>query len=179
MNSIHTRYRKDAVLQSISTGQFSIEQEIQVLVNKGYDEAAARNIIQQALKEHRYTIFQQKLSQQKNEEKKKLSYFILLMITVAGPVFDISNMLWYVLACIVAGAAGYYGQHDKPFAGLIGGVLLVMLFPLTYVFYMSGRHSYLNIELLIPLLISAVPAWLLQFFVGKLFYNKDEISLNS
>ena len=179
MNSIPDRYRKDALRLSISTGQCSIEQEIQQLIKEGYDEAIARNTVQQVLKEYRYAIFQQKLSRQKNEEKKKLSYFVLLMIAIAGPVFDIGNILWYLLACSIAGVVGYFGQHDKPFAGLLGGISLVILFPLTYLFYMSGRHSYFNIELLIPLLMAAGPAGLLQFLVGKFFYDKDAMPLNS
>jgi hypothetical protein len=174
MKTVLTRYQKDEILRSVKAENFSVDHEIQKLVKEGFDHTISRNLILQLLKEYRYELFQHKLSQQKNEEKKKLSYFVLLMIAIAGPVFDVSNMLWYLLACGIAGAVGYYGQQDKPFAGLLGGIFLVMLFPLTYVFYMSDRHSYFNIELLIPLLMAAVPAGLIQFCVGKFFMTKTK-----
>ncbi|MEO5685013.1 MAG: hypothetical protein ABIQ88_20380 [Chitinophagaceae bacterium] len=179
MKTVLTQYHKEEILQSLIAGDFSVDHEIQKLVKEGFDDTSSRNLILQVLKEYRYELFQRKLSQQKNEEKKKLSYFVLLMISITGPVFNIGNLLWYLLACVVAGAAGYYGQADKPIAGMLGGVLLVIVFPLTYSFYMSGRHSYFNVELLIPVLMAAVPAWLLQLFVGKIFYDKDEMPLNS
>ena len=178
MKTVLTLNQKDEILRSLKAGGFSVDHEIQKLVKEGFDDTSSRKLILQLLKEYRYELFQRKLSQQKNEEKKKLSYFVLLMIAITGPVFGVSNMLWYLLACSIAGAVGYYGQHEKPFAGLLGGVFLVMLFPLTYVFYMSDRHSYFNIELLIPLLMAAGPAGLIQFFVGRFFYNKDEMPLN-
>jgi hypothetical protein len=178
MKSVLTAHQKDEIRKSFIKGNFSVENEIDKLVNEGFDENTSKNLIVRVLKEYRYELFQHKLIQNKNEEKKKLSWFVSLMATVAGPVFSVSNILWYILACVIAGAAGYYGHVKKPFAGMAGSLSLVILFPLTYVFYMSGRSSYISIELVIPLLMAIVPAYLIQMVVSKLLYTEDELKLD-
>jgi|GEM_PF-1074013 len=171
-------YQKAAIKNSVLNGNFSAEYELGQLIKDGYDESTAKNLLLQILKECRFEIFKNKLQQQKNEEKKKLSYFVSMIAAITGPLFSVGNVLWYVIAFSIAAIAGYYSNVNKPIAGIAASVLLAVLFPLTYGLYMSGRASFFSIELVIPLLMAIIPAYLLQLLVAKLFYSADELNLD-
>lgn len=166
-----------AYLQEISaavgSGQLSPENAMERLIAQGQENEAARALVERAVKDHRTALFRQNLRRQKMEERKKASYFIILFIAVAGPVFAIGNPLWYIVASVAAGLTAHYGKPNKPAGAVAGALLLILLFPVTFSLYMSGRSSYLNLELLIPLLLAAVPAFLVSLLAEKLFYNAD------
>jgi hypothetical protein len=159
------------VYQAIGRENLHPENAVQQLVAKGYEEDMARSLVHKLIKEHNTALFRQNLRRRKLEERKKASYLIILLIAVAGPLFGIASGLWYIVASVAAGLAGHFGKPDTPVAGIVGGILPVLLFPWTWSLYMHGRQSYITIELLVPLLMAVVPAWLLSLLAGSLLDN--------
>lgn len=129
------------------------------------------NIIYKASKNE---LFNKIVNAEKENKKQQTAITVIIIFAIIGPVFNTDSALWYSLAMLVAGVAGYYGFFNKQAAGVAGAELLVMLFPFTCNYYLSGRSHYVNIELLIPLVIAAIPAFLLFFLISKIFYSNAE-----
>ena len=158
------------IKEALSSGTFAYASEMQKLMDAGYDQQSAHNLLLSLAKEHRKEIFQQTLNKQNNQDVRQVTWVVIFMVAVLGPVFDINSGVWYMLAMLVAGVAGYYGHKDKPLVGIIGSVLFVFLFPLTYRYYFSGRSSYLRIELVIPAFLAIIPSVIAGFLISVIFY---------
>lgn len=139
-------------------------------MHAGLDEERARNLLLTLTKEHRKELFQQKLQKQNAEGVREVTFIITLMAAAVGPIFSVKSAVWYIVAILIGGIAGYYGFKNKPAAGIIGSILLVVLFPFTYEYYFSGRSSYIKIEFLIPIFLALIPAAIAAFFISLVFY---------
>jgi len=158
------------IRQDLSSGTFLYESAIQKLMQTGLDEESARNLLLNLVKERRKELFEQKLQKQDAEGAREVCFIITVMTAIVGPVFNVASALWYMVAMLIAGVAGYYGFKDKPVAGIIGSILLVIILPFTYQYYFSGRSSYIRIEFLIPLFLALVPAAVAAFLISLIFY---------
>ena len=156
--------------QSYVNGTLSSGHEINKLVEAGFERANAEQLVLEVIKRQRQKLFKERLHKKQHEEAMQVAAMITIMVSAVGPVFDVSSPLWYITALIIAGCAGYFGYKDKPLAGIIPAAALVILFPIAYYFYFSGRSSYINIEMLLPLLFSAIPAWLISWLISHWFY---------
>jgi hypothetical protein len=174
MNSTLSQTQKDEIRQSFLQQTFSLEAEIEKLVAAGYEEAIAKLLIIAELKEYKKEMFQKKVKRNDQEEIKKVITFVVIMISLAGPIFDIISPLWYIVAVVITGIAGYWGYKPKPIAGLLGCMIVPIAFPFTYMFYFTGRTSFIKIEMVIPLVMAIVPAVLVYFIVSKILYPNTE-----
>lgn len=82
-------------------------------------------------------------------------------------LFGASSM-WYLLVIVIALVAGYFANKEYPIPTMAGCLAVAVIFPMAYTYYFFGRSSYLNIEMLIPMLIAIVPGYLVQFLISKL-----------
>lgn len=174
MEAVLSTDQANVIRESIARGNFSTERHVRTLVEKGFSQDIAEKLVADEVKAYREELFQEKVTVQDDQEVQKISELAAVMVAVAGPVFEVRSMLWYLVAAALAGSAGYFGHRSKPVAGITGGVLLVLLFPFTYSFYFSGRSSYLRIELIIPMLMALVPAYVALFIISKVFYSEYE-----
>ena len=158
------------IRQDISSGTFLYETAMQKLMQSGLDEESARQLLLTVAKEHRKELFDQRLQKQNAEGVREVTYIVTFMVAALGPVFNIKAALWYFVAMLIAAVAGYYGYKDKPAAGIIGSILVVILLPITYNYYFSGRSSYIKIEFLIPALLAIIPAAIVAYLISLLFY---------
>ena len=164
----------NVIRESIARGNFSAERHVRILAEKGFSKDIAERLVADEVKAYRDELFQEKITVQDNQEVQKISDLAAIMVALAGPVFEVRSILWYLVAAAIAGSAGYFGHRSKPVAGITAGVLLVLLFPFTYSFYFSGRSSYIRIELIIPMLMALVPACVALFIISKVFYSEYE-----
>ena len=174
MNNTLTPEQKEGIRYSFTQGNFSVEAEIAKLTEYGYDEVTAKQLIAAEFREYKQALFQKAVDRNKGEERKKLVLIGVLLISAIGPLFSIESMLWYIIAAAGAGAMGYWGFKEKPFAGLFGSIVAPMVFPFAYNSYFANRTSYIKIELLIPMLIAAVPAIVVYYIVAKAVYSGKE-----
>jgi hypothetical protein len=158
-----------------STGNLSIDNEVKKLVDAGLRKETAEQLVHDVVKTHRQKLFKKALQREQNDEMRGATYMVAFMISIIGPCFEITSLLWYFVAMLIAGFAGYYGYKDKPVAGITGAILLVILFPVMYSFYFSGRSSFIGFELIIPMLMAIVPAFLTGLLIAAVFYpNKEQ-----
>jgi hypothetical protein len=174
MSRTLSQTQKDELRQSFLQHNFSLDAAIEKLVNAGYDEANAKLLIVAEFKEFKKEMFQKKVKGNDQEEIKKVVTFVVIMVSLVGPIFDIVSPLWYIAAVVITGIAGYIGYKPKPIAGLLGCMIVTIAFPFCYMFYFTGRTSYIKIEMVIPLVMAIVPAVLLYFIVSKILYPNTE-----
>jgi hypothetical protein len=174
MNRILTQQQKADLRQSFSQPGFSAEAAILKLVNEGYDVAEAKALIVAEFKEYKKELFEKAQKRNDSEEARKILFVAVFMLSIIGPVFDITSPLWYVAAFVASGVAGYYAYKEKPIAGIAGSILFAILFPFTYHFYFAGRSSYIRIEMLVPIFMAITPAFIIYFIISKTVYANIE-----
>ncbi|AXY73621.1 hypothetical protein D3H65_06330 [Paraflavitalea soli] len=174
MNSTLTPQLRDELRQSFIQPGFSAEAEVQKLVSNGYDTATAKSLIVAEFRAYKNEKFKEVDRQNQSEEAKKVAPLIVLMISAIGPIFEVSSMIWYIIAIAVAGVTGYWAYRPKPIAGLVACIIIPFVFPLAYNFYFAGRTSYIKIEMVIPMLIAAAPAAIVYYIISKTVYANVE-----
>jgi hypothetical protein len=174
MNRTLSQQQIDDLRQSFRQPAFSVEAAILKLVNEGYDIAEAKALIVAEFKEYKKELFKRAQKRNDSEEVRKILFVAVFMLSIIGPVFDITSPLWYVAAFVASGIAGYYAYKEKPIAGITGSVLFAILFPFTYHFYFAGRSSYIRIEMLIPIFMAIIPAFIIYFIISKTVYANVE-----
>lgn len=174
MHSTLSPQLKAQLRQSFTQVGFSTDVAIAKLVSNGYDETTAKNLIITEFKAYKQELFQQADRRNKSEEAKKVVPIVVIMISIIGPVFEITSTIWYICAIAIAGIAGYWGYKPRPIAGLLGCMVVPLVLPFAYNFYFTGRTSYIKIEMLIPMLIAAAPAAIVYFIISKTVYANVE-----
>jgi hypothetical protein len=174
MNNILTFQHKEDMRLALSQHTFSLETFVAKLVAEGYDKTDAYRLVAAEFKEYKTELFAQKMKENESEEAKKIAYGVIFVVSVIGPVFHFTSGLWYTLSFLIAGAAGYYGYKSKPIAGIGGAIVLSMAFPFAYHIYFAGRRTFINIELLIPMIMAAVPAFIIFLILSKGLYSDDD-----
>jgi len=158
------------IQQAIAGGYFLIDDYIQKLVDQGFEKDVAQALLQKQCKQ---ALFESAKRQQKQKEERGVAIFIVVMASAIIAVFEVSSPVWYMILVAVAGFAGYWGYKEKPTAGIIAFPVFAILLPLTVNFYLKGRSTYLNLELLIPIAIAAAPSALIFLILSKLLYPKN------
>lgn len=174
MNKEPTYQQRKNIQQAYLKDKISVEKQIIELILAGFDELTAEYVVNKVIKEYKQELFEKAQEKETNEEHKNISYYVIVFATALGPLFNIENIVWYLLASAIAGVAGNYGFKDKPLAGIIGAIVPVILFPLIFKIYLGGKSSFIVIELIIPLIVSLIIAYLTQFVISKIMYPEYE-----
>ena len=168
---------KDQIRYKLTTSTFSAEAEIARLVEKGYDEAEAKSVLLDEIRDFKQELFKQKMNQNKEGEVQNVVLGAIVMFVMIGPIFGIRSPLWYMIAFIGAGIGGYFAAKRKPIAGIAGSVVYAIIFPLAHNMYFADRTRFIKIEMVIPMIMAAIPAFLLYFILSKTVYaNSDKES---
>jgi len=148
----------------------SVENQIIKLIVAGYDESTAEKLINKVISDYKRELLEAAQEESENKQNEKITGSIIFGAAVLGPVLNIEAYEWYVLAAIIAGFAGYFDLKKQPIAGVVRSVVLVILFPVGFHFYIAQRSSYFTVELLIPFLVCFLIAYVFQLVIGKIFY---------
>jgi len=162
------------IKDSFLSGSITAEQLILQLKDAGLDAAAINQWITDLTREHKRELFNKAVRRDDNNEIRGVVFFITLLISIIGPVFDIRSPFWYIIALLAVAIAGYYGFKEKPIAGIAGTVAFGILFPLAYAQYFANKTSYIRIEMLFPIAMAAIPAFLLLFILSKTIYRGQD-----
>lgn len=171
MEAVLSTEQINVIRDSIARGNFTNERHVRILTENGFSKETAEQLVAAEVKAYREELFQEKVTVQDNEETQKVADMAIIMVALVGPVFGVTSVLWYLVALAAAGTAGYFGHRSKPVAGVTGALILVLLLPFTYHFYFSGRKSFIGIEMAIPMLMAAVPAYLALYITSKVLYE--------
>jgi len=162
----------ESIRLSFISGHFSKQTEIQKLVTAGFTQEEATTHVEQIADKTRKKLFEEKMKAQKNGESQQVAMAGVIVLGLIGPLFAIENIFWYVLSTIAAGGIGFWSYKNTPIAGMIGCALAVLLMPFTCSWYISNRDTILRIELLIPVALAALPAYIVGLIISKIAYTK-------
>lgn len=177
MTNTLSQTEKDQIRYKITTHTFSAEAEIASLVEKGYNEAEAKSLLLDEIRAYKQELFHKKMDKNKQSEIENGVLVGIIMVTLIGPLFGVRAPMWYIIAFIAAGIGGYFAAKNKPVAGIAGSVLYAIIFPLAHNMYFADRTKFIRIEMVIPMIMAAIPAFLLYFILSKTIYaNSDKES---
>ena len=167
-----TLKQKKRIKNGVESGNFDFKKEINYLTKDGLSEQDAVVKITEELENiKRQKLFDQKVNSENVEERGKVAWFVIVLLGIIGPIFEVTSPIWYIVCAIIAGGVCYWAYPRTPFAGLIGGVFAISLLPFTYSWYLSGRHTIIKIEMIIPILMAFIPAYLIGIIIAKVFYS--------
>lgn len=162
------------LLNSIKSKTFDADVEIEYLCNNGYSREDAQLLITKQILTLREAALEKGKQAEGEFEEQKAAIILTIIISIIGPIFEITSPIYYLIVILVAGALGYWGYKRTPIAGVVGCVLAVILMPIFFMMYISGRTSIVKIELLIPILLASVPSFLVSMGLAKLLYPNKE-----
>ncbi len=162
--------QKARILSAFSSGNFNLQNEISNLENEGFTKEDATSQIQAVV---RQKLFDEQVNKESTEDYEKLAAFGLIFLGLIGPLFNIENFLWYFFASVLAGVGGYLAYKDKPFGGAVRSFTFVVLIPVFYNWYVSGRSSIIKIELLIPVGLAILLAYPTGWLVSNMLKEKN------
>jgi hypothetical protein len=170
MNTTLTPRLQDELRLSFEQVAFSVEAAVAKLKLYGYEEDTARQLVDAEYRAFKQELFEQIELRRKRQEHQQIAFIAIVIVSIIGPVCGITAMAWYVCAAGMAGIAGYLGFQSRPIAAVLGAAAFTILFPMTHAFYFEGRHRFIRIELVIPMLFAAVPALILYFILSRTVY---------
>jgi len=174
MDNTISQQHREAIKLSLQAGTFVLEEQLQKLADVGVEREKAMAIIGEIAKDYKTELFRKKLREHKGQEMQQGMFIVVLMVNMIGPVFDITSMLWYLVAFAASGIAGYFGYRSKPAAGVVAGLIFAGAFPFAYNFYFADRTSFIRIEMLIPVVMAALPAGAALFLLGAILPDSDD-----
>lgn len=166
-----SREQKRDILTAHQKGKLSLDQEVLKLVSEGFDVTKVQGIVDKVINDHKQKIFEAKLDDEKKAEAKNVANFVIMIVPMLVGLISPESSVLFMIAALVCGIAGYIGYQDKPFAGVLGAITFSGIVPFAINIYLSGRESFINLELLIPVFISAIPALLVYWLISSVFYN--------
>src|SRR5688500_15690313 len=170
MNQL-TQDQKDHYRNSMANNNFSPQIEILKLVAEGYDIEVAKGLVIAEIKAYKKEVFDKTVARNNQSELRKFMPIVVFLVAMIGPVFGVESPFWYIVAIILVGTAGYFAYRDKPVAGVMAYIIAAMAFPFTYSFYFAERSTYMKIEMLIPMLMAAIPAIIVYYIISAIAYS--------
>ncbi len=170
MSRTLTQQQKDDLRQSFSNNNFKAETAIAKLMAQGYELEEATALIKAEFRQYKQELFDKVDKRNSNEDGRQFIFIGLVMISMVGPIFEITSPIWYIIAIALCGLLGYLGAKTKPVAGVLGAVVMSVVLPFVHNFYFTGRTTYIKIELVIPIVIAALPAFLIYYIISKTVY---------
>lgn len=160
--------------EKMQKGSFILGHEIFLLVDEGFERGKAEALLLSVVKSYKEDLFNKIKEDKEIEEKGKIAFGAIVMFSVFVSIFGNNSGFLIVLSIIAACFAGFLGFPNKPIAGVSGCVVGAILMPVVSAFYLKGRDSILNIELLIPILFSFGPGLLIKYLISKMMYSDEE-----
>lgn len=165
---------KNQLLPRLLNETFDLESDLDFLTQQGFDREEARTLIHKELIRLQKHALEDAKREKEESENEKAALLITMMISVIGPIFEINSLLYYFIVITAVGALGFWGYKRTPIAGVVSCALVAILMPIFLLWYMSGRSSVIKIELLIPIVLSAVPAYLVGLGIKKVVYENKK-----
>lgn len=168
-----TQEQKDFIRARLSNNTFDPKLEILKLIELGFDPQTAKDLVISEIKAYKKELFDTVVKQKNQDELRNIMFVLIFVIALIGPMFHIQSPLWYIIALIGSGTAGFFGWRSKPIAGVIGAIVATIVFPFAYNAYFEGRSTIIKIEIAVPMILSAIPAVIVYFIISRIGYPNN------
>jgi len=170
-----TQQQADDIVAQYVSGSFSYQAEIEKLLAAGYSQLEAEQQVTEVVSQLRKQLYDAKKKAGKKAEGKNIAFYVVLITAAIGPIFEITSSTWTAVALVISVLAAYFGYKEKPIGAIASAIVMVFLFPVTYHFYFKNRTSYIRLELLIPLVLTFIPAGIVFLLFNAIFHpTKNE-----
>jgi hypothetical protein len=159
----------DRIIQKIQSGDEDYDSFIAELESEGYTKEDVQQATAEIRSNNRQELFNQVRQKQKVDEYAEVALFVVMMIAILPPIFGATEMPIYFFAAIAAGIAGFFGFKKSPIAGTISSALCVFFFKYAHHLYFANRTSFIKIEMLIPIIMAAIPTYILYLILSSIF----------
>jgi hypothetical protein len=163
------------IKSTLKDGTFNELLELFKIVSLGIQEEEAKMLLNNVIKEYKEELYYDVKDKNEIEENENLAFGLLIMASLLVSIFAASNVFFIFLLAIFGIVIGYWGYSKHPIAGAIGCFVAATLTPFAVNFYLAGRSSFFNLELLIPIAFSFGPGFLLKYILVKFVFEEDEI----
>lgn len=158
----------------IKSGVFDAELEVNKLIILGFESAKAKELVLKVMKSYKDDLFDDAKEKKELEERSNVAFLFAVMPSIFIALFGGNNGLLILISIVVACCAGYYGYPQKPIAAMIGFSVGAIIMPFACGFYFRDRSSFINLELLIPILFSFGPGLLIKYALSRMLYSDED-----
>ena len=162
-----TKKQKEWIREAVDKNRFNPTLVVKRLIEKGFDMEEAKDVIKTEL-----ALIQEET--QKNEEndvKRNIAFIVVILISFMGAMMKVTSIYWYLATMTIAALVAYWGHRDKPIAGIVSCVCLVILMPMASTWYFGERTEFAKLEILIPTIMAGLPCYLLYEMLDKMYYD--------
>ncbi|KFF04723.1 hypothetical protein [Flavobacterium reichenbachii] len=154
--------------KKLREGKFDSNQELIDLIRLDYDPVTAKELLSKVIKSHKDDLYEEAKEAKEVEERSKIAFGAVIVITTFIGMFGDNNGMMILISIIAACCCGYYGNQENPIPAMVGYTIAAMIMPFACGFYFKGRSTFLNLEILIPLLISFGPGLLIKYVLSQI-----------
>jgi polyhydroxyalkanoate synthesis regulator phasin len=144
------------------------EDFVKMLVTNGENEDEARMFLQKEVEEARLSKANAPENPALDLEYMELAAGGIFMCGTIKGLIPTENTTINLLFFAVAMACGFWGFRKMPITGLVIGFLFVLCCPYAVETYLTGRTRYINIELVIPAGLAAIPSFFAYLIFGSI-----------
>lgn len=151
---------------------YELNNYINALTNGDFKKQASENLSDNIMDQDK-TSFYERMDKEKKEYLQILSATAITLLGATGPIWSISNVVWYVASTISAMVLGYWGFKNK-IAGAICGLLVSGILYFIVSYCLKDDTNSLYVFILIPILFTLAPTFLLYRLLAKVIPYKNK-----
>jgi hypothetical protein len=163
----------EEIKKQLKAGSFSEADEIRKIMQLGYDEPTAFNLLVRVIKEYKQELYRQLKEEKEIEEKGNIASTVAIGTSLLVSIMGQNSSFLLLLSIVIACGAGFIGYPKKPIAGVVGLMTGAILMPFIINAYLGGRSSFFTLEMIIPIVFSYGPGLLVKYLISKYFYEED------
>jgi hypothetical protein len=113
------------------------------------------------------------MSNEKDDDKSS-ALFAIALIPVIIPfisgydTFGLGFWGWIIVSSIISAGTAFFAMRETPILSIICGLIFGFTSHYAFNWYFSGRSSFIQIEALIPMILGAVPPFIV-YLIGSFF----------
>lgn len=147
---------------------------ISFLKRNGYSDELAKTLVYTVANEHKEAIIERSKQTDEKDDRGEVGMFVIFAIGLAGPVFGVESEILIFAGLAAVAITAYFAFPTKPISAVIAAIVFVFAMFYAHNWYLRGRTSYINIEMVIPMAMAAVPSIGLQKLLDMIIYpGKD------
>jgi Flp pilus assembly protein TadB len=147
---------------------------INQMVANSVPPETAQALVYQIIQDNHLEIREQQQAESGDDEDRQNVFLLGIFLAMVLPTIP-DEMGGYstltLVSSIIGAVIGYFYNRKVGILSAVCGFLLVSLYPFVQSWYLTGRSSYLNVEILLIVVITFVPVLVLYFLFKSIFYR--------
>ncbi|TDW46074.1 hypothetical protein EV144_107268 [Flavobacterium sp. 270] len=169
-----TYQQTEELKKKLRAGTFDANLELIQLIRLDFDPITAKELLAKVIKSYKDDLYNETKEKKELEDRGSIAFGVTIMTSIMVALLGGNNGLLILISIAVACGAGYYGYPNKPIAAVVGFAFGAIVLPFACAYYLRGRESFINVELLIPIFISFGPGFLIKYVLSRMLYSDED-----